>query len=46
MHTTEALLILIVSLGAFLMPFISKKINIPSSVAEIFFGGVNSCQKT
>ncbi len=38
MSEIEAVLLLIVSIGAFLMPFISNRLNLPSSVAEIIFG--------
>ena len=38
MNTTEAILLLIISIGAFLIPFISKRLMLPSAVGEIIFG--------
>ncbi|HIE59173.1 MAG TPA: cation:proton antiporter [Persephonella sp.] len=38
MSNIEAILLMIVSIGAFLMPFFSRKLNLPSPVAEILFG--------
>ena len=38
MSNIEAILLMLVSIGAFLMPFISKRLNLPSPVAEILFG--------
>lgn len=38
MNNTEALLLLIISIGAFIMPFISRWLYIPSAVGEIIFG--------
>ncbi len=38
MTELEAILLLVVSIGAFIMPFISSRLNLPSPVAEIIFG--------
>ena len=38
MNPTEAILLLIISIGAFLIPFISKRLMLPSAVGEIIFG--------
>ncbi len=38
MSNSEAILLLIISLGAFLIPFVSKKLLLPSAVGEIIFG--------
>ncbi|NPA12934.1 MAG: cation:proton antiporter [Aquificae bacterium] len=38
MGKEESILLLVVSLGAFVIPFISKRLSIPSSVGEILFG--------
>ncbi len=38
MNDIEALLLLMMSIGAFIMPFISRKLYLPSSVGEILFG--------
>ena len=38
MNTTEAILLLIISIGAFLIPFVSKRLMLPSAVGEIIFG--------
>ena len=38
MNTTEAILLLIISIGAFLIPFISRRLMLPSAVGEIIFG--------
>lgn len=38
MTELEAILLLIVSIGAFIMPFVSSRLNLPSPVAEIIFG--------
>ena len=38
MTETEALVLMLMSLGAFFMPFISKRLHLPSSVGEIMFG--------
>lgn len=38
MNEIEAILLLAVSIGAFIMPFISSRLNLPSPVAEIIFG--------
>lgn len=38
MSKIEALLLLCMSTGAFLMPFICRRLNLPSSVGEILFG--------
>ncbi|RMA97582.1 cation:proton antiporter [Hydrogenothermus marinus] len=38
MNNVEAILILIVVIGAFFMPIISRRLNLPSPVAEIIFG--------
>jgi len=38
MNKVDALLLLSISLGAFIMPFICKRLSIPSSVGEILFG--------
>lgn len=38
MNNTEALLLLMMSIGAFIMPFISRRLYLPSSVGEILFG--------
>ncbi|RUM48447.1 MAG: hypothetical protein DSY47_05385 [Hydrogenothermus sp.] len=38
MSNIEAVLLMLVSIGAFLMPFLSRKLNLPSPVAEILFG--------
>lgn len=38
MSKLEALLLLCLCTGAFLMPFISRRLNLPSSVGEILFG--------
>jgi Kef-type K+ transport system membrane component KefB len=38
MSKLEALLLLCICIGAFLMPFISRKFSLPSAVGEILFG--------
>ena len=38
MNHTEAILLLIISIGAFIIPFISKRLMLPSAVGEIIFG--------
>jgi Kef-type K+ transport system membrane component KefB len=38
MSSLEALLLLCICTGAFLMPFISRRLSIPSAVGEILFG--------
>ncbi|WP_457634592.1 cation:proton antiporter [Persephonella sp.] len=38
MSKEEAVLLLVVSLGAFVIPFISKRLMLPSAVGEIIFG--------
>ncbi len=38
MSNIEAILLMLASIGAFLMPFLSRKLNLPSPVAEILFG--------
>lgn len=38
MSSLEALLLLCICSGAFLMPFISRRLSIPSAVGEILFG--------
>ncbi len=38
MSKHEALLLLSISLGAFIMPFISRRLMLPSAVGEILFG--------
>lgn len=38
MSNIEAILLMLVSIGAFLMSFLSRKLNLPSPVAEILFG--------
>ncbi len=38
MGKTEAILLLVISLGAFVIPFISKRLNLPSSVGEMVYG--------
>ena len=38
MNTTEAILLLIISIGAFIIPFISRRFMLPSAVGEIIFG--------
>ncbi len=38
MTELEAILLLVVSVGAFIMPFVSNRLNLPSPVAEIIFG--------
>jgi len=38
MHNIEALLLLCMSIGAFIMPFISRRLYLPSAVGEIIFG--------
>ncbi len=40
MSKEEAILLMVVSFGAFLMPIVSKRLNIPSPVMEIIFGFV------
>ncbi len=38
MGKLEAILLFVISLGAFIIPFISKRINLPSSVGEMIYG--------
>ena len=38
MSETEAIVLALMSLGAFFMPFMSKRLMLPSSVGEIIFG--------
>lgn len=38
MNKLDALLLLSICIGAFIMPFICKRLSIPSAVGEIFFG--------
>lgn len=38
MNKVEALLLLFISGGAFIMPFVSRRLSLPSAVGEIFFG--------
>ncbi len=38
MSKEEAILLLIISVGAFVIPFISKRLMLPSAVGEILFG--------
>lgn len=38
MSKLEALLMLSICVGAFLMPYLSRRLNLPSAVGEIFFG--------
>ncbi len=38
MEHNEALALLVISIGAFIIPFISERIFLPSAVGEIFFG--------
>ena len=38
MSKEESILLLVVSVGAFIMPFISKRLMLPSAVGEILFG--------
>ncbi len=38
MEHNEALALLVISIGAFVIPFISERIYLPSAVGEIFFG--------
>ena len=38
MNSHEAILLLIISIGAFLIPFISKRLMLPSAVGELIFG--------
>jgi len=38
MNKVEALLLLFICAGAFLMPFLSRRLHIPSAVGEILFG--------
>ena len=38
MSKEEAVLLMVVSFGAFLMPILSKRLNVPSPVLEIIFG--------
>jgi Kef-type K+ transport system membrane component KefB len=38
MSKLDALLLLSICIGAFIMPFICKRLSIPSAVGEIFFG--------
>ncbi len=40
MSKEEAVLLMVVSFGAFLMPILSKRLNVPSPVLEIIFGFV------
>jgi Kef-type K+ transport system membrane component KefB len=38
MNKIEALLLLCITLGAFIMPYISRRLGLPSAVGEILFG--------
>lgn len=38
MSSLEALLLLVICAGAFVMPYISKRLSLPSAVGEIIFG--------
>jgi len=38
MNSHEAILLLIISVGAFIIPFISQRLSLPSAVGEILFG--------
>ncbi len=38
MNSHEAILLLVISIGAFIIPFISKRLSLPSAVGEILFG--------
>ncbi len=38
MSKEEALLLLLISVGAFIMPFIASKFNVPTAVSELLYG--------
>ncbi|RMD47121.1 MAG: cation:proton antiporter [Aquificota bacterium] len=38
MDKTEAILLFVISVGAFVVPFLSKRLNLPSSVGEMLYG--------
>ncbi|WP_457623544.1 cation:proton antiporter [Persephonella sp.] len=38
MDKNEAILLLVISIGAFIIPFISRRLYLPSAVGEIFYG--------
>ncbi len=38
MGKLEAILLFVISLGAFIIPFVSKRVNLPSSVGEMIYG--------
>ncbi len=38
MDKTESILLFVISVGAFVVPFLSKRLNLPSSVGEMLYG--------